>query len=62
VQRRVETYPDSGQTPDFGTFAFDDRGEMVIPLLIDAPGRSGKPRSAAGRTISSRPRRRSPPI
>jgi formylglycine-generating enzyme required for sulfatase activity len=35
VQRRVETYPDSRQTPDFGTFAFDDRGEMVIPLLID---------------------------
>jgi hypothetical protein len=32
VQRRVETYPGSRQTPDFGTFAFDDRGEMVIPL------------------------------
>src|SRR5262249_6239987 len=28
VQRRVETYPNSRQTPDFGTFAFDDRGEM----------------------------------
>jgi formylglycine-generating enzyme required for sulfatase activity len=33
VQRRVETYPSSRQTPDFGTFAFDDRGEMVIPLM-----------------------------
>jgi formylglycine-generating enzyme required for sulfatase activity len=37
VQRRVEAYPDSRQTPDFGTFAFDDRGEMVIPLLINKP-------------------------
>lgn len=33
VQRRVQTYPQSQQTPDFGTFAFDQRGEMVIPLL-----------------------------
>ena len=35
VQRRVQTYPNSRQTPDFGTFAFDDRGEMVIPLVIE---------------------------
>jgi hypothetical protein len=35
VQRRVQTYPHSRQTPDFGTFAFDDRGEMVIPLAIE---------------------------
>jgi sulfatase modifying factor 1 len=35
VQRRVQTYPHSRQTPDFGTFAFDDRGEMVIPLVIE---------------------------
>jgi sulfatase modifying factor 1 len=37
VQRRVQTYPNSRQTPDFGTFAFDDRGEMVIPLVIERP-------------------------
>ena len=37
VQHRVRTYPYSRQTPDFGTFAFDDRGEMVIPLAIDRP-------------------------
>jgi uncharacterized caspase-like protein len=37
VQRRVQTYPHSRQTPDFGTFAFDDRGEMVIPLAIEEP-------------------------
>jgi sulfatase modifying factor 1 len=37
VQRRVETYPSSRQTPDFGTFDFDDRGEMVIPLVIERP-------------------------
>jgi uncharacterized caspase-like protein len=36
VQRRVETYPGSRQTPDFGSFGFDDRGELVIPLAIDA--------------------------
>ena len=55
VQRRVETYPDSGQTPDFGTFAFDDRGEMVIPLLIDPPERPAKP--AAKPTSRPRPTR-----
>lgn len=32
LQKRVRTYPSSQQTPDFGTFAFDDRGEMTIPL------------------------------
>jgi len=33
LQQRVGSYPDSRQTPDFGTFEHDDRGEMVIPLL-----------------------------
>lgn len=33
VQRRVESYPYSQQTPDFGAFAFDDRGEMVISMV-----------------------------
>jgi caspase domain-containing protein len=37
VQRRVETYPHSRQTPDFGTFDFDDRGELVIPLVREQP-------------------------
>ena len=32
LQQRVGSYPDSCQTPDFGTFEHDDRGEMVIPL------------------------------
>jgi formylglycine-generating enzyme required for sulfatase activity len=35
LQRRVRTYPESRQTPDFGTFAFDDRGELVIPLATE---------------------------
>lgn len=34
LQQRVGAYPHSRQTPDFGTFAFDDRGEMVIPFSI----------------------------
>jgi hypothetical protein len=33
VQRRVQTYLESRQTPDFGTFALDERGERVIPIL-----------------------------
>ena len=37
LQRRVEAYPSSRQTPDFGTFDFDDRGEMVIPLAVERP-------------------------
>ena len=44
VQRRVETYPSSRQTPDFGTFAFDNRGEMLIPLLVEPQRRVGRPR------------------
>jgi hypothetical protein len=35
VQNRVQTYPGSRQTPDFGTFDFDDRGELTIPLLSE---------------------------
>jgi caspase domain-containing protein len=35
LQQRVGSYPDSRQTPDFGTFEHDDRGEMVIPLLTE---------------------------
>jgi ABC-type nitrate/sulfonate/bicarbonate transport system substrate-binding protein len=38
VQRRVKTYPSSRQTPDFGTFALDDRGEMIIPLAVEPRG------------------------
>lgn len=37
VRRRVQTYPGRPgwrQTPDFGSFDFDDRGEMLVPLLV----------------------------
>ena len=40
LQQRVDAFPEAKQTPDFGTFAFDDRGEMVIPLLV---GRRSQP-------------------
>jgi hypothetical protein len=46
LQQRVGTYPDSRQTPDFGTFERDDRGEMVIPLLtrpFDPPATTARP-------------------
>jgi uncharacterized caspase-like protein len=39
LQQRVATYPGSRQTPDFGSFAFDDRGEMAIPLIDSHPRR-----------------------
>jgi uncharacterized caspase-like protein len=35
LQRRVSSYPDSRQTPDFGAFDFDDRGELEIPLAAE---------------------------
>jgi hypothetical protein len=37
LQRRVASYPDTRQTPDFGAFAFDDRGEMAIPIHAVSP-------------------------
>lgn len=37
LQRRVASYPRSLQTPDFGTFAFDERGEMLIPVMGRPP-------------------------
>ena len=33
LRHRVTTYPHSRQTPDHGTLALDNRGEMVIPIL-----------------------------
>ena len=61
VQRRVEAYPNSRQTPDFGTFDFDDRGEMVIPLesspaleLDSAPSPGAAP-AAPGTPVTTVP-------
>lgn len=31
LQKRVREYPHSRQTPDFGAFELDDRGEMMLP-------------------------------
>lgn len=33
LQKRVREYPHSRQTPDFGAFELDDRGELQIPLF-----------------------------
>jgi caspase domain-containing protein len=35
VRQRVGSYPQSQQTPDFGTFAFDQRGEMVLSSMLE---------------------------
>ncbi|HET9627070.1 MAG TPA: caspase family protein [Kofleriaceae bacterium] len=53
VQHRVRTYPAVSQTPDFGAFALDDRGEMVIPLLAAGAPSPAPPRA---RTRVARPR------
>jgi hypothetical protein len=52
VQRRVETYPGSRQTPDFGTFDFDDRGEMVIGLA-DEPSSHTEPINESSLTLAT---------
>jgi hypothetical protein len=33
LQDRVRSYPRSTQTPDFGAFELDDRGDLAIPIL-----------------------------
>jgi uncharacterized caspase-like protein len=35
VQQRVQTYPGARQTPDFGAFQYDGRGELMISLVHD---------------------------
>jgi hypothetical protein len=34
IQRRVIDYPNSKQTPDFGALELDDRGELVVRLVV----------------------------
>jgi uncharacterized caspase-like protein len=58
VQQRVASYPNARQTPDFGTFTFDDRGEMAIPLTGSPRRRrtrhpTGRGRAMVGRTCAS---------
>lgn len=55
VQRRVCEHTASKQTPDFGAFALDGRGEMVIPLL-SGPSRASAARSAHAPTRRAGPR------
>jgi formylglycine-generating enzyme len=53
IQRRVETYPRSRQTPDFGTFGLDDRGEMVLPLMNNPAPLNDKPEVAFAEPTST---------
>ncbi|HEX8113064.1 MAG TPA: caspase family protein [Kofleriaceae bacterium] len=48
VQHRVMTHPSSEQTPDFGTFDFDERGELMIPLRTTGSHPDGIAEIAAG--------------
>lgn len=36
VRRRVRDFPNAQQTPDFGAFDHDERGEIAIPLRMQA--------------------------
>jgi hypothetical protein len=42
LQQRVRSYPEWKQTPDFGPFELDDRGDIVVPLLSE-PAPRGEP-------------------
>jgi hypothetical protein len=60
VRHRVSTYdgrPGWQQTPDLGSFDFDERGEMLIPVLIDEGVTAESPAIARGSTeqIVARP-------
>lgn len=47
LQKRVTAYSLSTQTPDFGPFELDDRGEIVVPILCDDAAPAGlEPRLA----------------
>jgi hypothetical protein len=35
LQQRVRSYPESTQTPDFGRFELDDRGDILVPVLSE---------------------------
>lgn len=54
VQRRVESYPGARQTPDFGGFAFDDRGEMLIPVAAPRRVRAPVDRCRRGSVVRAR--------
>jgi caspase domain-containing protein len=60
VRYRVSTYggrPGWQQTPDLGSFDFDERGEMLIPVLMGEDATAGPPAIARGSTeqIAARP-------
>jgi hypothetical protein len=50
LQNRVRSYPSSTQTPDFGTFELDDRGDIVLPTLADRAVTDAGPRASEAAT------------
>jgi hypothetical protein len=54
VQRRVGSYPDARQTPDFGSLAFDDRGEMLIPVAAPRRVRASVDRCRRSSVVRAR--------
>jgi uncharacterized caspase-like protein len=52
LQKRVTAYSLSTQTPDFGPFELDDRGEIVVPILWDDAPAGPEPRLAQSVDVS----------
>lgn len=52
VVRRVRSYPRSSQTPDFGTFDLDDRGDILVPILGAQPSTK---QGSAERAVTTQP-------
>ncbi len=59
LQRRVRSYPHTTQTPDFGAFELDDRGDIVVPILDPeaAPDSAPRPPPEQRPGPAHRPRR-----
>jgi hypothetical protein len=57
LQRKVKAYPNSRQTPDFGGFELDDRGELLIPLQSSAAAVMQRRPPASPVDVTAGPRR-----
>lgn len=55
LQKRVRSYPPSTQTPDFGTFELDDRGDIVVPTLADRAAADAAPAPRASVAAAANP-------
>lgn len=64
LQQRVRSYPPLTQTPDFGAFELDNRGDLVLPLEPEdsTAGPAAPPRCGTGRIATGSRRRAARPV